>query len=414
MASRLLTLIGSGEMTRGMVGLHAELMSRVGSPPAPAVFLDTPYGFQENADEISGKARAYFSDRVGHPIDVVSLRDAEAADPLALERAYSAIRGAAYVFAGPGSPSYALRQWRRTRVPQLLEDRLAEGGGLTFASAAAIAIGEYALPVYEIYKVGERPHWVDGLDLLRPLGLDFVVIPHYDNAEGGTHDTRYCYMGERRLRELERQLPFGTAILGIAEHTVAIIDLDAQTVEVRGRGFVAVREAGWERRFQPGTAFPMSKLRDAAPVRVVVRAPQQDRPAPDPLIEVSRRQRSAFERALADSDADGALRALLELEDQLADSRSEASEGFDGARSIFRDMLVQLGQVIHRREPDPEQVVAPFVELALRMRDEARRERRYSEADQVRDALADLQVEVRDTPTGTDWSLNGRNGAAIN
>ena len=30
-------------------------------------------------------------------------------------------------------------------------------------------------------------------------GLDAVVIPHFDNAEGGNHDTRFCYLGERRL-----------------------------------------------------------------------------------------------------------------------------------------------------------------------------------------------------------------------
>ena len=30
-------------------------------------------------------------------------------------------------------------------------------------------------------------------------GLPAVVVPHYDNAEGGHHDTRFCYLGERRL-----------------------------------------------------------------------------------------------------------------------------------------------------------------------------------------------------------------------
>ena len=34
-----------------------------------------------------------------------------------------------------------------------------------------------------------------------------AVVAHFDNAEGGTHDTRYCYLGEDRLRVLEAQLP---------------------------------------------------------------------------------------------------------------------------------------------------------------------------------------------------------------
>jgi hypothetical protein len=50
-----------------------------------------------------------------------------------------------------------------------------------------------------------------------PIGL----IPHYDIAEGGTHDTRYCYMDERRLPTLEAQLADNTAILGVDEHTAA-------------------------------------------------------------------------------------------------------------------------------------------------------------------------------------------------
>jgi hypothetical protein len=51
--------------------------------------------------------------------------------------------------------------------------------------------------------VGAPPYWLDGLDLLRQLGLKVAVIPHYDNTEGGTHDTRFCYLGERRLRLME-------------------------------------------------------------------------------------------------------------------------------------------------------------------------------------------------------------------
>ena len=87
------------------------------------------------------------------------------------------------------------------------------------------------------------------------------MIPHYDNAEGGTHDTRYCYMGERRLRQLEQQLPSGIAILGVTEHTAAIIDLDAHTLEVRGRGFVAFRRDGYERRFEAGPPIDLDRLR---------------------------------------------------------------------------------------------------------------------------------------------------------
>ena len=154
------------------------------------------------------------------------------------------------MFAGPGSPSYALRQWLGTAVPDLLAAKLRDGGCVTLASAAAVGLGVRSLPVYEVYKVGEDPRWLVGLDLLGVTGLRAAVIPHYNNAEGGTHDTRYCYMGERRLRILEELLPEGVDILGVDEHTAAIFDIDggpshpwARRPDMAPQGcFAAVRE----------------------------------------------------------------------------------------------------------------------------------------------------------------------------
>ena len=415
--ARLLCLMGSGETAPPMASVHADLMRRVDSPPGRAVMLDTPYGFQENADEISARARAYFRVNVGHPLEVASLRDQESADPIALARLHDQLGDARYIFAGPGSPSYALRQWRGTQVPELIASHFAGGGCATFASAAAIVLGRFALPVYEIYKVGEPAHWLDGLDLLAPLGLDLVVIPHYDNAEGGTHDTRYCYMGERRLQQLEQQLPGGIAILGVAEHTAAIIDLDAQTLEVRGRGFVALRRDGREGRFEAGPPIDLDQLRrdegayQSMPPSDAHLPTNQRTPssAISPLEEAENR-RLDFDRALDRSDGGAALAALLTLDEQLTSWAADTldSDALARARSIYRGMLVRLGEASQRGLADPNQVVAPFVELALRVRDEARREQRYLDADMVREGLAELQVEVRDTPSGTRWSLTDR------
>jgi cyanophycinase-like exopeptidase len=405
--ARLLCIIGSGEMAPAMASLHAELMTRAGSPPAPAIMIDSSYGFQENADEISRRAETYFRVKVRHPLSIVSLRDRDASDALMLERAYSQVRDARFIFAGPGSPTYALRQWRDTLIPSLLAERLRDGGCITFASAAAIALGKLALPVYEIYKVGERPHWVAGLDLLAPLGLNLVVIPHYDNREGGSHDTRYCYMGERRLQELERQLPAGLGILGIAEHTAAIFDLGAGTLQIRGRGFVALRNHGQERRLTPGPRIPFAGLEtrstnDRASTNVEGKSEEPNQP----LLHAMQQRCRQFERALDGGDIDGAVSSMLEADDQLAGyAAADANERheFEQARSAFRSMVVRLGEAAHVSGSTPDRL-APFVELALRLRDEARRERRYPEADLVRNALLDLGIEVRDTPVGPRWS----------
>src|SRR5664279_4626118 len=193
--------MGSGETTPTMARVHRALIERLGEKPVPAVVLDTPYGFQENADDITDRTIDYFRTTVGAAFTVASFRSADA-DALTRETALVRIREARLVFTGPGSPSYALRQWAGSEIPRLLAAKLTGGGAVTMASAAALTLGRYTIPVYEIYKVGEAPRWLDGLDLLSALGLPVAVVPHYDNAEGGNHDTRFCYMGERRLRIL--------------------------------------------------------------------------------------------------------------------------------------------------------------------------------------------------------------------
>ncbi len=122
-------------------------------------------------------------------------------------------------------------------------------------------MGHWALPVYEVYKVGADPHWLDGLDLLGVLGLDVAVIPHYDNAEGGTHDTRFCYLGERRLAVLERALPPEAAVLGVDEHTALVFDLAEGRADVLGRGGATIRKAGRSTVVPSGSSLTLTDLR---------------------------------------------------------------------------------------------------------------------------------------------------------
>src|SRR5205823_11843825 len=221
----------------------------------------------ENAAEISQRAIDYFAQRVqlkielaGFPGPLAAAPEARSADatPAALAR----LRAAELVFSGPGSPTYALATWRGSSVPEAIADKLARGGAAVFASAAAVTIGRFALPVYEIYKVGQPIHWLDGLDLLSPYGFGAhcVVVPHWDNAEGGTHDTRFCYMGERRLRALEAMLPEDGWLLGVAEHTALVIDLDTCQAAVSGRGGVIVRRRGATERIPAGARLPLDEL----------------------------------------------------------------------------------------------------------------------------------------------------------
>jgi cyanophycinase-like exopeptidase len=414
---RLLCIMGSGETTPTMVSVHADLLSRLGPRPVPAVLLDTPFGFQENAADISERTMAYFRDRVGFPISVASFRNREQATPLEYETMLARVAEARYVFAGPGSPSYALRQWSGTAVPDLLAAKLRDGGCVTLASAAAVGLGVCSLPVYEVYKVGEEPRWLNGLDLLGVTGLRAAVVPHYNNAEGGTHDTRYCYMGERRLRILEELLPEGVDILGVDEHTAAIFDIDAGTVSIRGRGGLTWRRKGISERFENGTTMPVSALaaglaRHPAPANAGVDT-RSDREIPiptggvSPFLEEVTRQSDAADTALASRDVDGAVSAVLAIDAQIQEWAADtlASDEQDRARETLRRYVVRLGDLARNGAADPRDLVGPVVDRILDLRVQMRGAGEYALADKLRDALVDAGVEVHDTPAGSTWEL---------
>jgi hypothetical protein len=396
---RLLAIMGSGETSPTMVKTHRRLLEQVGGD-GPAVLLDTPFAFQENAGDIAARAVEYFRESVGRSIQVASWGSADD-DTVAYEEMLAALRAAAYVFAGPGSPSYALRRWAGTPVPDLLAAKLRDSGCVTFASAAALTLGVATVPVYEIYKVGEDPHWLDGLDLLGVTGLSAAVIPHYDNAEGGTHDTRFCYLGERRLARLERELPAGAFVLGVDEHTACILDLAAGTASVEGLGAVTVRHRGRSRRLPAGSIVSIASLAELEPAAAAVVSSPDPAPAPaarSPLLDTAARLEAAFEAAMAAHDIRAAVGAVLELDDALvAWSRDTLqSDEPDRARAVLRSMIVRLGQGTD---------VAPLVSTLLELRDEARREGRFGQADAVRERLAELGVEVRDSAEGSTWRL---------
>ena len=272
--ARLLTIMGSGETAPTMIKVHREVFDRLGRAEPSAVLLDTPYGFQANADLISDRAVEYFRQSVGRRVEVAQLRRTDTGDAVAIEQALARIRGADWLFTGPGSPSFALRQWAGTPVPDVLAGLLRSGGpggALVFSSAAALTLGIATVPVYEIYKVGADPFWLEGLDLLSDLGLPVAVIPHFDNTEGGNHDTRYCYLGLARLEQLERELPDGAFVLGVDEHTGVILDLDADRATILGRGVVTLRQQGRQRVLEAGQTVALDVLRVGVPTGAYVR-----------------------------------------------------------------------------------------------------------------------------------------------
>ena len=410
----ILAVMGSGETAPTMVTTHRMLASKL-QKPARAVLLDTPYGFQENAPELATKAVEYFQTSINLELEVAGLTEIIGADALAVERGLQKVAEADYVFAGPGSPTYALRQWSGTSLAGLLNKKLRDGGIVTFASAAALTLGRFTLPVYEIYKVGEDPRWLDGLDILGEIGVNVALIPHYNNAEGGHHDTRFCYMGERRLAMLERELPADVYVLGVDEHTGMVIDLDAETVTVVGKGVVTIRVHGESTQIASGESFSIDRLRDPSSstsrrdTKKVTASVVEVAPAifDNNLRAATDRLNDVFATALAAGDADGAARAALELDDAIAGWSGDTlqSDATDHARAVLRSMIMRLAAAATGGLRDPRDVLGPFVQVLLDLRAQVRSDKRFDLSDIIRDRLAALNVEVRDTPEGAQWGF---------
>ncbi len=328
-----ITLVGSGEMSPPMAKVHRAVMSRF-AEPVRAVFLDTPAGFELNADQIAVRAVQYFERHLNLDLTVASFKSATTATEASIERALRKLCRANYIFAGPGSPTYAVRNWRDTAILQAMAQRLATGAHIVLASAAAIAVGRYTLPVYEIYKVGEEPRWVDGLDMLGPYGLELAIVPHWNNNQGGTHDTRYCFVGASRMKFLENALPDSVTILGIDENTACIIDLENDECRVMGTGQVTIRRRGREAVYPAGTVFGLDELRGTTLPRVPVAVWEPPAEWPDdlgndavskePFIEllvcIRTQLRAAGQWALADEIRDGLAELGITLEDGSAET----------------------------------------------------------------------------------------------
>jgi cyanophycinase-like exopeptidase len=247
--ARKLVLMGSGENSPAMVTPHQNILKELGKSTY-RINLDTPYGFQENADEMTARILGYFEKNVGSPIEDVHFRNSYENAATALEE----IDKADWIFSGPGSPTYALKEWSSNGVAEKFGAVL-ERGSIVMASAAAMTLGYKTMPVYEMYKVGDAPFWLDGLNVLeKATGLRATVIAHYNNTQGGTHDTRFCFVGERRMKALEAMLEADVAILGLDEHTGVSFDLDTKVVEVFGKGQVTYRLGGQEKVFPAKTS----------------------------------------------------------------------------------------------------------------------------------------------------------------
>ena len=409
----MIVLMGSGELTATMVEVHKELLGRFGTA-ARAVFLDTPAGFQLNVDQISQKAQEYFQAHVNQPLGIASFKSSDTISPFEAEQAYQTLREADFVLIGPGSPSYAVRHWQPSAIPQILTNRIQAGGCLVAASAAALTVGRFTLPVYEIYKVGQELHWVDGMDILKNFGFNLVVVPHWNNAEGGTHDTRFCFMGEPRFRQLVSLLPADVSILGLDEHTACILDFENEEAVIKGIGQVTLQRAEHQIVFKTGDRFSLEVLRGqvnagdwAQPPLAPDDSAADLTAADDAFWDQIHRLEALFYEGLDTHEAEKTTNALLELDRQIwrAQHDLENEEFIIQARDTLRELIAVLGTRLAAVPHSETDCLAPLVNQLLAVRETFRRQKQFDAADAIRDSLQRANITIEDTKTESRWRL---------
>jgi len=333
-----IAFLGSGE-TSLAGGRIFETLARSLPQPLKIAILETPAGFELNSDQVAGRVAEFMETRLQNykpQINVIPARkrgtDFSPDDPEILKPLLTAD----IIFMGPGSPTYAIRQLQDSLAWNIIRARHRLGATLIFASAATISIGAWALPVYEIFKVGEDVHSLPGLNLFADFGMTLSFIPHWNNAEGGIDlDTSRCFVGLERFNEWCNTLPNENTTVGLDEHTGIIIDFQSGECQVLGVSSVSlVRECDPE-IYGAGSTVPMD---DIGEIRI-----------PEPL------------NAGIPADVWEMVNAANE---------SEAEE-------------------------PPEEVLA-----LVEQRKKARDEKEWAESDRLRDEIAEHGWQVQDTPEG--------------
>lgn len=260
-----IALFGSGETAPSGQKIFDFLFNKL--PIAAQVsILETPAGFELNSERVARNVAEFLQDHLRNYKPQIKLIPARkkgtdfSPDNPAIAKP---ILESDLIFMGPGSPTYAVRQLENSLTWEYLLARHRLGAGLALSSATTVAISASALPVYEIYKVGQDIHWQPGLDFFAPYQLSLVFIPHWNNQDGGTGlDTSRCYMGKSRFDSLAKMLPGDQTVIGIDEHTGLILDFANCCFHVIGSGNITILSAESETVHESGSSVELEELGD--------------------------------------------------------------------------------------------------------------------------------------------------------
>jgi cysteinyl-tRNA synthetase len=80
-------------------------------------------------------------------------------------------------------------------------------------------------------------------------------------------------------------------------------------------------------------------------------------------------------------------------------------DGVEGPRAMLRQMVTRMAELAVVGARDPREIVGPFIDILLELREQAREQNLWTLADTLRDRLTAAGIEVRDTPQGAVWLL---------
>ncbi len=228
--------------------------------------METPAGFELNSAQVVGRVGEFMASRLQNykpVIDIVPARK----------------KGSAF---SPDDPEVlkplpvCQPDLHGTRQPDLRHPPIKGYPGLghdprpsparrsaDLCPAATISVGAHALPVYEVYKVGQDMHVVDGLDFFRDFGLHLSFVPHWNNADGGVDlDTSRCFVGMDRFADWCGMVPLENTTVGLDEHTGILLDFEKGVCEVSGVSSVSLVRQCIPEKHPAGATFDLKELGD--------------------------------------------------------------------------------------------------------------------------------------------------------
>jgi len=249
-------------------------------------------------------------------------------------------------------------------------------------------------------------------------GGDDLIFPHHEceiaQAEGATGKpfVRYwLHNGLLNLGAEKMSKSLGNALT--IRELVKRHDPDAMRLYLLGAHYRHPLDFAEERIVEAARA--LARLRGL--VVEAERMAAKGTPAPGPesgLLEEVAAHRARFEAAMDDDfNAPQALGVLFDLARVLHGAREQVAQGTAGAGAFLLGVgeLVMLARGLGLLEGarkgatiDPQ--LKAKIESLVYLRQEARRQRDFPEADRLREELSRLGVTLEDTRDGTTWKLS--------